>query len=273
MKPLFQTKAILLSAVLLAGGFTSCKKDKDTPAPGSNDGKTCQVTEVDMSSQFGNFKTSFTYTANGLLTETKSVGPFGTSGSMFVYNLDKKVSVREDFEDAAKTVTQRTEYTYNANGVSEIKKYIPENGTLNLIEIQRYQYEGSKPVKITIIQVSQGQEMENGFFTYTYDTDNVTLIRGYETDGNGGYWETYRRKLNYDGKATLASLSFIMMDDPNFPISSNVLMDKTELYDMDTQTWEIDEEINYTYTYNTDGLPSSASISGFGTASFTYSCQ
>ncbi len=274
MNTLHNLKATLLFGVLILGTLSACKKDKESPIPSDSKTKECQLKTVSLDVQGTNFTTSLTYNDKKQLIESKTIANWGTFGTLYSYNLDGKVAQKEEYEGVNKEVNARTSYQYSNNVLAEEKTYYKMDAEFELVQTKRFDYENGKLMKASLFELENGSEIASGYFTYHYNGgENVQSIKGFEYDDNAKPVETYRRSLSYDTKPALRSFTTMMTDDPNFPASNNILSDKIEVFDMDTQTWEVDEDNRYSYTYDSNNLPATMNAGLMGTGTITYACQ
>ena len=254
--------------------ISSCSKDDDN---GGNDGgtKTCRVNTIALNALGETSTSSVTYDANKRPVEINTVQGSDVSGSKLSYDANGNVTLIEEYSDASKTIDYKEEYTYTDGKVSEVKIYYDNGGTLELDEIRRYEYSGSEVSKIKLFTMDAGQEVEYGYITYTYTNGSVTGMDQYEDDGQGGSTHVARRAITYDTHALNYKffLNFLF-EDPNFPAANYPVRDKQEYWDPDNSVWEIDEDIDYVYTWNSDNLPATVTLyQGLAVATFSYTCE
>lgn len=274
MKTLFKMKATLLMGVLILGTLSACKKDKDEPKTNEPAKQECQLKNVAFTAQGGTFTTAFTYNTKNQLSEVKSISGWGDMRTTYAYNLDGTVSMKEEFDGNDAKPSSRVTYHYSNNVLSESKYYVLMDVDLELVEVKRYEFATGRLRKVNIFEVSDGSETLSGYLTYLYDgSGNVQNIVGFETDGTQAPTEIYRRALTYDNKTALKSFITMTTDDPHFPASNNITSDKEEMFDIDTQTWEVSDENSYTYSYGSNNLPATVSAGVMGSGTLTYTCK
>ena len=266
-------KSTLFVCVLLGGLLSSCKKDEDVKTPDNGVKETCKLISTEIDTWMGKMTATLTYNDKSQLIENKSASPMGISGSTFTYDLDGRLSMKEDYEGAGKEVYLRYVYTYSGGILAETKKYMPDGSGMGLIEVQRNEVHNGKITRTNLFEINGGQEEASGYLLYAYDAaGNTAKINGYQADGNGGFTETMRRTLSYDSKKATRSMITLMTDDPHFSAVNNILRDKTELYDIHKKTWEVDEDNVYEITYDNRNLPVSVKTS-IGVATLGYTCN
>jgi len=274
MNTLHNMKATLLLAILVLGTLSACKKDKDEPTSNEPAKQECQLKNVSFTVQGNNFTNAFTYNDKNQLIESKTTTSWGDSRTVYTYNVDGTVSMKEEFEGNDQQPNSRVTYHYSNNALSESKYYVMMDVALELVEVKRYEFATGRLRKVNIFEVSDGSETLSGYLTYLYNgSENVQNIVGFETDGTHAPLEVYRRALSYDTKTTLKSIITMMTDDPHFPANNNITSDKEEMFDSDTQTWEVTDENSYTYTYGSNNLPATVNAGAMGSGTLTYNCN
>lgn len=250
---------------------SSCKKDETPIDPPV----TCHLAKIDMT-VFGTTVTS-TITYNPALQvvdmETNDNGTL--SGTKYSYTAAGKVATMEEYEGASKDVTTKTEYTYGTNGVTEEKIYTDNGGTLQLVGVNRFEYAGTQMTKKNVFSIIAGQEVKTDYMEYSYaSTNNVTAIVTYSDDGLGGWEPTGRITYSYNDKTPTRFLLGLMAEDPNFPASNYIVLEREDAYDPIKQDWEETSELDYAYTFDSHGNPTKINA-GQGLVIFdlTYNCQ
>jgi hypothetical protein len=274
MISLRKIKATLFICVLIAGGMTSCKKDKDVvvdPAPDKGD---CKLTEMSYGSGALGMKTTVTYNSQKQLTENTTLYMGMTVGAKYTYNSKNQVILREEFEGANKEVNWKVEYSYTNDRVDESKSYYYDNGTWTLAGTNKHEYVNNKLVKVRRFMLFGTDEKETAYSVYGYDGNgNVNSIVGYTLTAADEWIETSRRNLVYVSKTAQWSLLTLLTDDPNFPATQLILSDRSEELNEDSGNWETTDDLAYTYTYNDKGLPVTIEEAGAGTGTLLYSCN
>lgn len=267
MKAIFNLKKTGLLVATAALLFTACKKDKDhneapgqTPPPAAA-AKLKKVSSDDHMLEFG-------YNADGSLQTVKISDDFITNGVPTTFNVnytaDKKIS-------ELKTNAGFRIVPHYENGGLATADMIDETGEVMLTT--RYEYLNG------VLKSATGsvQGIEALKFSFTSDADgNVskTEVRSYNPL-SGQLELTGRTDYTYDGKTNpmyshKALLYLLLQNTPK----NNVTKEQT----FDGQN-SLDETVEYTYTYNNQNLPQSATVKttaagqGATTTTLTYSYQ
>lgn len=255
--------------------LSSCKKD-DTTDPGSGStSPTCYVTNMDVSVFGETAKSTITYNASNQAIEQSTVQGTDVSGTLFSYNSAGQITKIEEYDDASKQITSKTEYTYGPNGVLEEKIFSDENGVPTHSETRKYVYTNGVLSRVNTYLVDMGIDNLYEYQLYTMSAlGEVTQIESYEDDGNGKWEAYYRDKYSYSAQAANKFLIGLLQDDPNFPAKHYITNEKGESYNSITKTWETDTSFDNTYVFDSKGNPTKITLfSGLASATLTWNCK
>lgn len=274
MIPLRKIKSILFVSVLIAGLFTSCKKDNDIIVDPNPDKGYCSLTEMNFGSGTAGMKTTLTYNAAKQLIESHTLSFGMVYGTKYSYTAQNLLVETVEYQGANKEATWKTTYSYSNDQLKENKVYAFYDGAWTLVEIRKYEYQNGRRSKVRYFGLVDGAEVETAYRNYTYDgNNNVISILGFELNGASEWTEVTRRTFSYEPKSASWTLLTILTEDPAFPATQLIKSDKSEEWDENDQKWLVTEDLSYSYTYNDKGLPVTLTEDGTGTAQFTYHCN
>lgn len=268
MKKINYTLLIVLTVAMAF--VSSCKKDEIIDPV-----VTCQLTKMDLTF-FGTTVTStITYNTSGQPVDMQTNDDGTISGTLYTYTSAGKVASMSEYEGASKTVTAKTEYTYGTNGVMEEKIYVDNAGTLEIESVNRFDYSGTQLVKKNIFTIVAGDEVKTDYVEYSYATNgDVSSMVTFSDDGLGNWEQSSRSTFTYNDKTPTAFLGGLIAEDPNFPSTHYIIRDKEEDYNTITQTWEVSSDLDYVYTYDSDGKPTKVNIGqGLFVFDLFYTCN
>ncbi len=261
----------MLIVLTVAMAFvSSCKKD-DTTDPVV----TCQLTKMDLTF-FGTTATStITYNSAGQPIDMQTNDNGTISGTLYTYTSAGKVASMSEYEGASKTVIAKTEYTYGTNGVTEEKIYVDNAGTLELDQVNRFDYNGTQMIQKNIFSIVAGNEVKTDYIVYSYAANgDVSGTVTFTDDGLGNFEQSSRRTFTYNDKTPTRFLAGLIAEDPNFPSTHYIIRDKEEDYNAITQTWEVSSDLDYAYTYDSDGKPTKVNVGqGLFVFDLFYTCN
>jgi|GEM_PF-2219460 len=272
MKKITQITLVCLTVSLAF--LSSCKKDSTEPTP-TPAAKTCTLKQMDLTVFGSTSNAVITTNTAGQVIESQSNDNGEISGTFYTYNSDGKMITMSEYSDMSKTIDSKTTFIYGNNGITE-ERYFSDNGNgLELESITRSEYTGTQLTRKNMFALVNGQEVSDGYTIYAYASNgDVNSMLTYSDDGNGGWKQSDRTTFTYNDKVANAYLLTIMTEDPNFPAKHYITQDKEESYNDITQAWEIDQNLDYVYTFNSDGYPSKI-VAGQGLISilFTWDCK
>lgn len=261
----------MLIVLTVAVAFvSSCKKD-DTTDPVV----TCQLTKMDLTF-FGTTATStITYNAAGQPIDMQSNDNGTISGTLYTYTSAGKVASISEYDGAAKTVTEKTEYTYGTNGVIEEKMYVDNAGSLEIDAVNRYDYNGTKMIQKNIFAIVAGDEVKTDYSVYSYAANgDVSGTVTFTDDGLGNFEQSSRSTYTYNDKTPTRFLAGLIAEDPNFPSTHYIIGDKEEDYNPLTQSWEVSSDLDYVYTFDSDNKPTKINVGqGLFVFDLFYTCN
>lgn len=265
-------KIILFAALAMVVGISACSKDETPDTGGNNTGtKSCRVASAQGTVFGDNASMTLTYDASKRLTRYVSTTGSDSEGSNYYYNASGELIKEEAFDGTTGTdVTSKTEYTWSAGKITKIEYYYDNNGTLELQSTGIPTYNGNR---ITQIVVSEDGS-ETSKTVYTYDASGNVLTSTYqESDGMGGWEDSYRDVYEYDNKKVAKGFDIILSDEAIILSPNNRTRELSQSYDSVNQKWTDDSDLNYTYAYNADGYPTQISLGPLGNINLTYACD
>ncbi|TNE81085.1 MAG: hypothetical protein EP332_05155 [Bacteroidetes bacterium] len=265
-------KIILFAALATVVGISACSKDETPDNTGNTTGtKTCRVASAQGTIFGENASMALTYDANKRLTRYVSTTGVDSEGSNYYYNAAGELTKEEAFDGTAGTdITSKIEYTWSGGKITKIDYYYDNNGSLELESTGVPTYDGTRIVSILVSE--NGSESSKD--TYTYDANgNVLSVTSQESDGQGGWNNTYRDVYEYDTKKVAKGFDIVLSDEAIILSPNNRTRELSQSYDDVNQTWKDDSDLKYTYAYNADGYPTQISLGALGNINLTYTCD
>lgn len=254
----------LIVLIIALAFVSSCKKD-DSP-----DSKACQISKMDITFSGMTVNSVITYNSANQVIDVQNNKDGEITGTLYSYNTDGSVSTMKQYEGASKEVIGRTEYFYDANGVTEEKIYA-DNSSVNLRAIHKYEYVNGKRSRKKIYNPSLEQ---TSYIEYTYTTNgDVSGTLTFWNQKPAGWVQSSRTTYTYNNKITDPFIKGLFSDDINFPATHYLTRELVEAYDPISQSWELTSDLDLVYTFDAEGNPTVIDVrQGFLIFNLTWSC-
>jgi YD repeat-containing protein len=241
-------KLFILAGILTALTFTSCKKDKSDPGPGSGNDETQLLKKVTETENGVTTVHTLTYDANKRLVSV--ISNDNVEKVFFTYdaagNLTKVDQTEEEFHNIYTYA-----YTNNVPVSGTFKSWHKEPGMQDqLIEedLLTYTVANNQVTKLHLEMTMGGGEVD---FNFTYNNGNLTKVEA--SDAN-----LYKAVFTYGTKkSAFPQVTKYILDQAGFSLqfgSKHEIL--TTSYDFPGNT--LDKTITNTYTYNSKGYPATA---------------
>lgn len=249
--------------------FSACQKGTDNNDP-SNPTTDCKLKTITYDFSPSPRVYSVTYSEDNISELSSSVDK-----TQYTYNTAGQLTKRETFNNGNVQVQYKTEFTYNTSGLlAEEKNYEFYGGSLQATSRYTFQYDGVRRTQMN--HYTNGGTTYDGKSIYAWTGDNVTSIAYYDATNTLECTNNFAYDLTKENSFFTKFKTFYLQDLYDDDIEEYFLS-KNQLITESSQCPTLETD-NWAYTYNSQGLTKTVTITESGIPpitmwAFTYTCD